>query len=164
MASQDSASTPAVAALIAADVTYTLHPYEHDPSSELSYGDEAAHALRAAPERVFKTLCVKADDALHLAIVPVAGSLDLKAVARALGVKKAIMADPDDAERVTGYVLGGISPVGGRKKLPAIIDSSAFDHDQIYVSGGRRGLDIELAPADLVAVTDAASAPIAKDA
>ncbi|MDN4481279.1 Cys-tRNA(Pro) deacylase [Demequina muriae] len=164
MSSHESASTPAVAALLAADVAHTLHHYDHDPSSELSYGHEAAQALSAAPERVFKTLCVKADDALMLAVVPVAGLLDLKAVARAVGVKKAIMAEPDEAERVTGYVLGGISPLGGRKKLPAIIDSSAFDHDQVYVSGGRRGLDIELAPADLVSLTDAATAPIAKDA
>ncbi|MFW2513349.1 Cys-tRNA(Pro) deacylase [Demequina sp. SO4-13] len=164
MASQDSASTPAVAALIAADVPYTLHPYEHDPSSELSYGEEAAAALRAAPERVFKTLCVKAGDELLMAIVPVAGSLDLKAVARTIGVKRVIMADPEEAERVTGYVLGGISPVGGRKKLRAILDATAFDHDQIYISGGQRGLDIELAPADLVSVTDATTAPIAKPA
>lgn len=164
MASHDSASTPAVAALLAADVAYTLHHFDHDASSELSYGEEAAQALRAAPERVFKTLCVRADDALVMAIVPVAGSLDLKAVARTLGAKRATMAPPEEAERVTGYVLGGISPLGGRKKLPAVVDSSAFDHDQVYVSGGRRGLDIELAPADLVSLTDAATAPIAKEA
>ena len=158
----DSASTPAVAALVAGGVPHTLHPYEHAPSSELSYGLEAAEALGVAPEQVFKTLCVHADDALAMAIVPVSGSLDLKAVARALGAKKARMADPADAERATGYVVGGISPIGGKRRLRTVVDASAFDHDEVYVSGGQRGLDIGLAPAALVEATGAATAPIGK--
>lgn len=164
MTRQDTASTPAVATLIAAGVPHTLHEYAHDPGSELSYGLEAAQELGVDPEQVFKTLCVHADDALVMALVPVSGALDLKAVARTLGAKRATMAPADEAQRVTGYVVGGISPLGGRKRLPAVVDSTAFDYDEIYISGGRRGLDIALAPAALVELTDASTAPIAKQA
>ncbi|WP_061962508.1 Cys-tRNA(Pro) deacylase [Demequina flava] len=155
--------TPAIQLLEREGVPHGVHPYEHDPASDLSYGLEAAASLGVEPELVFKTLCVEADGVVTLAMVPVTGSLDLKAVARAAGAKKAHMTDAADAERITGYVVGGISPLGGRKQLPALLDSSAFDHDRIYVSGGRRGLDISLAPADLVRLTDASTAPIGKD-
>lgn len=163
MTRHDTASTPAVAALIAAGVPHSLHEYAHDPGSSLSYGLEAAQALGVAPEQVFKTLCVHADDALVMALVPVSGALDLKAVARAVGAKRATMAPAEEAQRVTGYVVGGISPLGGRKRLSTVIDSGAFDFDEIYVSGGRRGLDIALSPAALVELTGASTAPIAKD-
>lgn len=158
-----SASTPAIAALIAANVAHTVHAYDHDPDSALSYGLEAAAALSVDGAQVFKTLCVQTADALALAVVPVTGSLDLKAVARAFGVKRASMADPAQAERVTGYVVGGISPLGGRRALPTVLDSSAFDFDEILVSGGRRGLDIALSPAALVELTGALTAPIGKE-
>ncbi|MDE0572728.1 Cys-tRNA(Pro) deacylase [Demequina sp. B12] len=158
-----SASTPAVAALIRAGIAHELHPYEHDPASELSYGLEAAAALGVPPAQVFKTLCVLADGTLSMAITPVDGTLDVKAVAKALGAKRATMADPADAERATGYVVGGISPLGGRKRLPAVLDSSALDLDRVYVSGGQRGLDLSLAPTDLVRLTGAAVATIRKD-
>lgn len=154
--------TPAIRVLESENVLHGVHPYEHDPDAD-SYGLEAAESLGVDPTRVFKTLCVDVDDSMWMAIVPVSGSLDLKAVARAAGGKKAHMASIPDAERATGYVVGGISPLGGRKRLPAIVDSSAFDHDLVYVSGGRRGLDISLAPADLVHLTNASTAPIGKD-
>ncbi|WP_062079156.1 Cys-tRNA(Pro) deacylase [Demequina globuliformis] len=155
--------TPAIQLLEREGVPHGVHPYEHDPASDLSYGLEAAAALGVDPSVVFKTLCVEADGELTMAIVPVSGSLDLKAVARAAGAKKAHMADAALAERATGYVVGGISPLGGRKRLRAVVDASAFDHDLMYVSGGRRGLDISLAPADLVRLTGASTAPIGKD-
>lgn len=157
------ASTPAIAALVAAGVPHTVHAYDHDPDSELSYGLEAAAALSVDGAQVFKTLCVQAADALAMAVIPVANSLDLKAVARASSVKKASMADPAQAERVTGYVVGGISPLGGRRALPTVVDSSAFDFDEILVSGGRRGLDIALSPAALVELTSAITAPVRKE-
>ncbi|WP_236685776.1 Cys-tRNA(Pro) deacylase [Demequina oxidasica] len=156
------ASTPAVAALLNANIAHTLHPYDHDPSSELSYGLEAAAAIGINPEQVFKTLCVYADGALAMGVAPVDHMLDLKAIAHALGAKKAQMADPAEAERVTGYVVGGISPIGGRKRLPLVLDESALLFEAIYVSGGRRGFDIGIAPADLITVTGGNVAPIAK--
>lgn len=156
------AATPAVVALTRAGVAHTLHPYEHDPASDLGYGLEAAQAIGVDPARVFKTLCATVDGALAMGIVPVDAKLDLKALAAALGAKKAEMAAPADAERATGYVVGGISPIGGRKRLPTVLDESALAFTVIYVSGGRRGLDVGLAPADLVAVTGATTAPIAK--
>lgn len=155
--------TPALVLLEREGVAHGVHPYDHDPASDLSFGLEAAAALGVPPARVFKTLCVQADDVLTMAVVPVSESLDLKAVARATGAKKAVMAKPADAERATGYVVGGISPLGGRRKLPAVVDSSAFDADVMYVSGGKRGLDVSLAPADLVRLTGASTAPIGKD-
>ncbi|WP_297081133.1 Cys-tRNA(Pro) deacylase [uncultured Demequina sp.] len=163
MSRRASASTPAVAALIRAGVAHELHPYEHDAASELSYGLEAAEALGVSPAAVFKTLCVLADGTLSMAITPVDGTLDLKAVAKALGAKRATMADPVAAERATGYVVGGISPLGGRKRLPTVLDASALDRDRVYVSGGQRGLDISLAPTDLVRLTGATLALIRKD-
>jgi len=157
------ASTPATAALTQAGIAHTLHPYEHDPASDLGYGLEAAAAIGAKPEQVFKTLCAYVDGHLSVGVVPVSGMLDLKALATALGGKKAQMAPPADAERSSGYVVGGISPIGQRKKLPTVIDESALLFDTVYVSGGRRGLDIGLTPADLAAVTQAVFAPIGKE-
>jgi Cys-tRNA(Pro)/Cys-tRNA(Cys) deacylase len=159
---QHGAPTPAVAALVRASIPHTLHPYEHDPASDLGYGLEAAAAIGVEPPRVFKTLCAEADGALAVAIVPVDAMLDLKSLAAVLGAKKATMADPGAAERATGYVVGGISPIGQRRRLRTVLDSSAMGFDVVYVSGGRRGLDIGLAPSDLVAVTGATTAPIAK--
>jgi Cys-tRNA(Pro)/Cys-tRNA(Cys) deacylase len=155
------AGTPAMVALSTAGVPFTVHPYEHDPSAP-SYGLEAAQALGAAPGRVFKTLMVSVDGRLAVGIVPVAGQLDLKAVAASLGGKKATMADPADAERATGYVLGGISPLGQKRSHPTVLDESATDFPTVFVSGGRRGLDLELTPADLVQVTGATVAAIAR--
>ncbi len=157
-------NTPAVHALIEAGIAHTLHPYEHDPSSDLGYGLEAAAAIGVAPDQVFKTLCAYVDGRLSVGIVPVSGQLDLKSLAHALGGKRAEMAPPADAERSSGYVVGGISPIGQRKHLPTVLDETAELYDVIYVSGGRRGLDIGLAPADLAGVTDAVIAPIAKGA
>lgn len=154
-----SQGTPATAALAAAGVSFTLHPYNHDPSAA-SYGLEAAEVLGIDPARVFKTLMVEIDGRLAVGVVPVSGSLDLKAIAAALGSKKAAMANPAAAERRTGYVLGGISPLGQRLPSPTVIDDSALGQDTILVSGGRRGLDIELAPGDLVLLTKAITAPI----
>ncbi|MHA7281511.1 Cys-tRNA(Pro) deacylase [Arthrobacter sp. TMS2-4] len=152
--------TPALAALTAADVPFAARPYSHEAGAS-SYGLEAATALGVAPERVFKTLMTSVDGTLVAAVVPVSGPLDLKALASALGRRKAAMADPGAAERRTGYVLGGISPIGQRQASPVVVDRSALDHATVFVSGGRRGLDIELAPADLIAVTRALVAPIA---
>jgi Cys-tRNA(Pro)/Cys-tRNA(Cys) deacylase len=151
--------TPATAALAAAGVSCVLHPYSHDPAAG-SYGAEAADVLGVDPARVFKTLMVEVEGRLAVGIVPVSGTLDLKAFAAAMGAKKAAMADPAAAQRRTGYVLGGISPLGQRQPSPTVLDSSALDLDTIFVSGGRRGLDIELAPADLVRLTGAVTAPI----
>jgi len=159
---RSSAPTPAVVALARAGVPHELRPYDHDPASGLSYGEEAALALGVDPSRVFKTLVVSVEGALAVAVVPVTADLDLKAVARALGAKRAAMADPSEAERATGYVVGGISPLGQRQRLATVVDSSAHDADRVFVSGGRRGLDIELAPADLIGLTGATTAPIAR--
>ena len=156
MASQ---GTPATAALAAAGVPFVLHPYAHDPAAP-SYGLEAAEALGIDPERVFKTLMVEVEGKLAVAIVPVSGNLDLKAVAAVLGSKKALMADPKAAERRTGYVLGGISPLGQRQGSPTVLDDSALAFDTILVSGGRRGLDLELAPGDLLRLTNGITGPI----
>lgn len=153
--------TPATVALARAGVEFTLHPYEHDPRAE-SYGLEAATALGVDPARVLKTLVVAADGALAVGVVPVSGTLDLKAMARALGTARATMADVAAAERATGYVAGGISPLGQRRALRTVVDVSALDHDTVLVSGGRRGLDLEMAPADLVAITSAITAQIGR--
>lgn len=161
MAKKAAGGTAATVALTKAGVPFTLHPYEHDPAAP-SYGLEAAAALGVAPERVFKTLFADVDGRLVVGVVPVAGQLDLKALAAAAGGKKAVMADPAAAERVSGYVVGGISPVGQRKAHPTVVDASALGFDTVFVSGGKRGLDLELAPADLVSVTKATVAPIAR--
>ena len=148
--------TPATRAADAAGITYTLHEYEHDPRAE-SYAGEAAEVLGLDPERVFKTLVVSTDDDLAVAIVPAADQLDLKAVG-----KRAAMADPARAEKVTGYVAGGISPLGQRRALRTYLDETAELFDTIFVSAGRRGLEIELAPSDLVALTAADVRPLAR--
>lgn len=153
--------TPATVALAAAGVAYTVHSYEHDPAHP-SYGEEAAEAMGVSPDRVFKTLVADVDGALTVAVVPVAGQLDLKALAAAVGGKRAAMADPALAERTTGYVRGGISPLGQRKKLPTVLDDSAGAHETICVSAGRRGLEVELAPGDLARLTDAVLAPVGR--
>ncbi|MDX3130444.1 Cys-tRNA(Pro) deacylase [Streptomyces europaeiscabiei] len=158
---QQAGGTPATVALSAAGVEFTVHAYEHDPAHP-SYGEEAAEAMGVSPERVFKTLVADVDGTLVVAVVPVAGSLDLKSLATAVGGKRAAMADPTLAERTTGYVRGGISPLGQRKKLRTVLDASADAHDTICVSAGRRGLEVELAPQDLLKLTEAVSAPIAR--
>ncbi|WP_045730386.1 Cys-tRNA(Pro) deacylase [Pseudarthrobacter chlorophenolicus] len=155
--------TPATAALAAAGVPFVLHPYSHDPAAA-SYGAEAAAVLGIDPARVFKTLMVEVEGRLAVGIVPVSGTLDLKAFAAAMGAKKAAMADPAAAQRRTGYVLGGISPLGQRLPSPTVLDASALELDTMLVSGGRRGLDIELAPLDLVRLTDAVTALIGSNA
>lgn len=151
-------------ALTRAGIAFVLHPYEHDPRVT-SYGLEAAEALGVEPARVFKTLVTSLEPGQSLAvgIVPVSAQLDLKALAAALGASKARMAEVAAAERATGYVAGGISPLGQKRPLPAVLDASALSHPTVFVSGGRRGLDLEIAPADLVAVTAAVTAPIARD-
>ncbi|MEU5718983.1 Cys-tRNA(Pro) deacylase [Streptomyces sp. NPDC020403] len=158
---QQSVGTPATVVLTAAGTAFTVHSYDHDPSSP-SYGEEAAEALGVAPGRVFKTLVADVDGELVVAVVPVAGSLDLKALASAVGGKRAAMADPAAAERTTGYVRGGISPLGQRKRLRTVLDASADTHPTICVSAGRRGLEVELSPTDLAALTGAVLAPIGR--
>lgn len=155
------AGTPATVALTKAQVTFTTHAYEHDPAAA-SYGTEAAEAMGVAPARVFKTLVADVDGKLTVAVVPVSGSLDLKALASAVGGKKAAMADPAAAERSSGYVLGGISPLGQRKPLRTVVDASALPFETVFCSAGRRGLEIELAPADLVRLTSATVAAISR--
>ena len=157
------AGTPAITALAAAGVAFTVHTYDHERGAP-SYGLEAASALGIDPARVFKTLVASVDGRLVVAVVPVAGSLDLKALAGAVGGKRAELADPALAERATGYVLGGISPLGQRKALPTVIDDTALRHPSVFVSGGRRGLEVELDPAELVRLTGAASAAIGQRA
>jgi len=158
---QQQGGTPATVALTSAGVPYTIHAYDHDPSHP-SYGEEAAEAMGVSPERVFKTLVADVDGALTVAVVPVAGQLDLKALASAVGGKRAAMADPALAERTTGYVRGGISPLGQRRKLPTVLDASASAHRTICVSAGRRGLEVELSPEDLTKLTEAVVAPIGR--
>jgi Cys-tRNA(Pro)/Cys-tRNA(Cys) deacylase len=150
------ASTPAIAAAEQAGIAFRTHAYDHDPTVD-SYGLEAAEELGLDPRTVFKTLVVDLDGKPAIAIVPVSTQLDL----RALG-KRVALADRTFAERTTGYVLGGISPLGGRKRLPTILDASALEHETIHVSAGRRGLEIELAPQDLARLTDAEIRPIAR--
>lgn len=156
-----SAGTPATAALARAGIGFTAHAYDHDPRAA-AYGLEAAEKLGVDPARVFKTLLAVVDGSLAVGIVPVARQLDLKALAAALGGKRAEMADPRVAERKTGYVVGGISPIGQRSPLPTVLDESAILCETVLVSGGRRGLDLELAPDDLLAVTRGRYAPIAR--
>ena len=153
--------TPATALLARLGVAYSVHAYDHDPRRG-AYGLEASDALGVAPEQVFKRLVAEVDGALTVGVVPVAGQLDLKALAAAAGGKKAVMADVAAAERATGYVAGGISPLGQRRRLPVVIDSSALEFATIFCSGGRRGLEIELAPADLVRAVGARVAVIAQ--
>lgn len=161
--------TRALEVVRAAGVAHAVHEYESPPQASSRdrdrrphYGPEAAAALGVDPARVFKTLVASADGRLVAAIVPVDGELDLKALAAVVGARRAAMADPAEAERATGYVVGGISPIGHRRRLPAVLDASADDHATVLVSGGRRGLQIELAPADLARLAGATSAPIAR--
>nr|WP_312608137.1 Cys-tRNA(Pro) deacylase [Kocuria rhizophila] len=159
-----SSATPAVHALTEAGVPFEELPYEHDPAVR-SYGDEAAEALGLDPASVFKTLVVSLDHGGHgVCVVPVAARADLKAAAAALGAKKAQLADPADVHRLTGYVLGGVSPLGQRTTLPTVVDESASGLERMYVSGGRRGFDVGLAPQDLVRVTGAVLASVARAA
>jgi Cys-tRNA(Pro)/Cys-tRNA(Cys) deacylase len=150
------AGTPAITTLERAGVAFQVHTYEHDPGVA-SYGLEAAERLHVDAARVFKTLVVDVDGKPHVAVLPVEDELDL----RALG-KRAAMAKPADAERVTGYIVGGISPFGQRRPLPTLLDESALGWSTIFVSAGRRGVEVELAPADLVAVTGAATRPLTR--
>ncbi len=147
--------------LAAADIPFTQHSYEHDPGAR-SFGLEAAEVLGLPPEQVFKTLLVDSGSGLAVAVVPVAGQLDLKAMASALAVKRVVMADPIAAQRSSGYVVGGISPIGQKRALPTVLDESAELFDVVYVSGGRRGLDLGLSPTDLVRVTGAVVADIGR--
>jgi Cys-tRNA(Pro)/Cys-tRNA(Cys) deacylase len=151
--------TAATIALERAGISFALHEYSHDPRRE-SYGQEASQALGVPAERVFKTLIADVDGALVAGVVPVEGQLDLKALAAAAGGKKAAMATVTAAERATGYVAGGISPVGQRKRLPVFLDASALGFATVFCSAGRRGLEIELAPADLVRAANATVARI----
>jgi Cys-tRNA(Pro)/Cys-tRNA(Cys) deacylase len=152
--------TPATAALARAKVVHRLHPYRVDVDTP-NYWAAVADHLGIAPERVFKTLVADVDGSLTVAVVPVSGDVDLKALAAAVEGKRATLADRQMAERATGYVRGGISPLGQRKQLPTVIDGTATTHSTIYVSAGRRGLQVELDPADLVRLTGARVAAIA---
>lgn len=153
--------TPATVALAAAGIPFTAHEYAHDPGNT-NFGLEAAQVLGLDPGQVFKTLMADVDGQLVVGIVPVSGKLDLKALAAAAGGKKADMADPKLAERRTGYVVGGISPIGQKLRHVTVLDETAELYDTVFVSGGRRGFDIELAPRDLVRATDAIIAPIGR--
>ncbi len=152
--------TPGINVAKKAKVAHTVHEYAHDPAS-VSYGLEAAEKLGIAAARVFKTLVVSLDGReLAVGVVPVSAMLGMKQIAKAAGAKKAAMAAPADVERATGYVLGGVSPLGQKKRLRTFIDASAADFATIFVSAGRRGLEIELSPQDLRALTGASFADI----
>lgn len=154
--------TPAVKVLERDGADFELRDYAPDPRAP-AYGEEAARALGLDPDRVFKTLVARLDDGrLAVGIVPVSGQLDLKALARAAGARRATMAEPAEAERATGYVLGGISPLGQKKRLATFLDASAEAFERIHVSAGRRGLEIGLAPADLIRLSRARLAPLAR--
>ncbi|WP_106479035.1 Cys-tRNA(Pro) deacylase [Phytohalomonas tamaricis] len=154
--------TPAIRLLEKRHTPHRVLEYTH-AATVTAYGDEAARALGQPPEHIFKTLLAALDDGRHVvAMVPVATTLDLKALARAAGVRKATMAKPEDAERLTGYVVGGISPLGQRKRLPSFLDISAMNLDELFISAGRRGLEIALAPKALVELLDTRIADIAR--
>jgi Cys-tRNA(Pro)/Cys-tRNA(Cys) deacylase len=153
--------TPAIALLRKQKIVHRVHEYEHDPAAE-SYGLEAAEKLGVDPARMFKTLVVKLDrKTLAVGIVPVSSMLNLKGMAKACGAKKAAMAPAPEVERATGYVLGGVSPLGQRKRLPTVIDASAEGFETVYVSAGKRGMDVELAPGELASLLGARLANIA---
>jgi Cys-tRNA(Pro)/Cys-tRNA(Cys) deacylase len=155
------ARTRAVDALERAGVEFIVHPYSVSPEGGQTFGEAVAAALGVPPEQVFKTLVAEADGRPVVAVVPVNGSLSLKALAHAVGAKRAEMADPATAERLTGYVVGGISPFAHRRSLPVVVDDSMIRHDRVFVSAGQRGLQVEVTPADLFALTGARSAPVA---
>jgi Cys-tRNA(Pro)/Cys-tRNA(Cys) deacylase len=154
--------TPAIDTAKKAKISYVVHEYHHDPDAE-SYGLEAAEKLNTDPARVFKTLVVSdGGKDLTVAVVPVEHQLDLKLLAKAVGAKKMAMADVKLVERTTGYVVGGVSPLGQKKRLRTVIDASAQEFETMFVSAGRRGLEIELSPADLAALAGAIFAPVAR--
>ena len=154
--------TPAINLVKKARVSFIVHEYQHEAGAD-SYGLEAVEKLGLNSARVFKTLIVKLDGKqLAVGIVPVAGQLDLKAIAKACKAKKAVMAEQAEAEKSTGYVLGGISPLGQKKRLPTVLDASANDFDTIHISAGRRGLEMELAPEDLLRLTGGKLVPVSK--
>ena len=156
--------TPAIETAKKANIAFRVHEYRHDPTAA-SYGEEAADVLGISRDRVFKTLIAATDGELTrlvVAVIPVGKRLDLKALAAVMGTKKMVMADGADAERATGYVVGGISPLGQRKRLPLLLDGSALAHETIYVSAGKRGLEIELAPGDLLALSNGKAASITR--
>ncbi|WGW12454.1 Cys-tRNA(Pro) deacylase [Saxibacter everestensis] len=153
--------TPAIRVLETAGIRFEVRAYDHDPAVR-SFGTEAAAKLGVDPRRVFKTLLISVDDELVMAIIPVSAQLDLRALAAAIGGKKAVLAGVAEAERRTGYVVGGMSPFGQRRPVPAVLDNSALAFDRILISGGRRGLDVEVAPNDVVMLTDARLARVAR--
>jgi Cys-tRNA(Pro)/Cys-tRNA(Cys) deacylase len=162
--------TPATEALRRAGVVHRIHEYEAQAAAgrpergaHVSYGRAAASALGIPEDRIFKTLIAEVDGRLVAAVVPVAGELDPKRLAEAVGGRRAVLAEPPVAQRATGYVVGGISPIGGRRPMPTVVDTSAMGWDTVFVSGGRRGLQVELAPADLVRVTSARTAAVARE-
>jgi Cys-tRNA(Pro)/Cys-tRNA(Cys) deacylase len=154
--------TRAIEQLAKLGIEHTVHRYRHDPRHP-SYGQEASEVLGVGPERVFKTLVADVDGQLTVGVVPVSGSLDLKALAAAVGGKKAAMADPVQAEKASGYVTGGIAPLGLRRPMPVVVDESALAYPTVFCSAGQRGLEIELAPDDLIKAAAARTAPIARD-
>lgn len=156
----ESGGTPATVELARRGIDFRLHSYQHRADAT-SFGEEAAEQLGVDPQRIFKTLVADVTGRLVVAVVPVAGRLDLKALAQAVGAKKAVLADPQQAARSSGYVVGGISPIGQRTPLPTVVDAGAERFPTMFVSAGRRGLQVELAPADLIRVTDATFASIA---
>jgi Cys-tRNA(Pro)/Cys-tRNA(Cys) deacylase len=156
-----SAPTPAITALQRAGIHHRVHAYEHDPSVE-SFGEEAVGAMGIDARRVFKTLIASTGSALVVAVVPVPAMLDLKALATAVGSKRAEMADPAVAERTTGYLVGAISPVGQKRRLDTVLDASALDWETVFCSAGRRGLEVELAPRALLQATNGRAAAIAR--
>lgn len=160
-AAESAGGTPATVALANAGIRFTTHAYQHDAAAQ-NFGLEAAEKLQLDPGRVFKTLLADADGRLVVGVVPVTGTLDLKALAAAVGAKRAVMAEPRVAERKTGYVVGGISPIGQKAAHPTVIDESAILHDTVFVSGGRRGFDVELSPDDLALATAGSFAAIAR--
>lgn len=161
MAHRSTGGTPATKLLDSAGVAFKLHSYRHDPSVT-SFGVESASQLGVSPARVFKTLVVDAGKSLAVGVVPVSQQLDLKALARVLGVKRVELADPADAERSSGMVVGGISPLGQRRRLPTVVDQSILDHESVFVSAGARGLSAELAPHAMLEILDARLARISR--
>lgn len=159
MAKKSAGGTPATSALTRAGIAFTVHPYAHADGAK-NFGEEAAAALGGDRDRIFKTLVVEAGGELVVAIVPVARQLDLKAVAVAVGAKRAALADPAAAARATGYVVGGISPLGQRTPLRTVLDASAIGFPTIFVSAGKRGLEVELSPDDLIRLTGAIVCPL----